>query len=180
MRLVVETHRLQRVLAQALILWMQWGDNMTLGLGLGSLTSELDQKETAFQSLPKSELMKKRQPVRGTGLPSSLTEALVAEKVLNDKAATAREMSLSMQSDSRTVAQQNEAELQNKAQQEVMQAIAGVYANKAKRANKNMQRIRNQGITRAPVQRRQFAAQGGIVGYQDGGFLSPPIPRLFE
>ena len=150
---------------------MQWGDNMTLGLGLGSLTSELDQKETAFQSLPQSELMKKKQPVKPSGLPRSLGEALVAEKVLNDKAATAREMSLSMQSDSRTVAQQNEAELQNKAQQEVMQAIAGVYANKAKRANKNMQRIRNQGITRAPVQRRQFAAQGGIVGYQDGGFL---------
>ena len=27
------------------------------------------------------------------------------------------------------------------------------------------------GITRAPVQRRQTMAQGGIVGYQDGGFL---------
>jgi len=140
-----------------------------MALGLGSLTSELDQKETAFQSLPQSELMKKRQPARGTGLPPSLTEALVAEKVLNDKAATAREMSLSMQSDPKTVAQQNEAELQNKAQQEVMQAIAGVYANKAKRANKNMQRIRNQGITRAPVQQRQVMTQGGIVGYQDGG-----------
>jgi len=142
-----------------------------MALGLGSLTSELDKKETAFQSLPQSELMKKRQPVKPSGLPRSLGEALVAEKVLNDKAATAREMSLSMQSDPRTVAQQNEAELQNKAQQEVMQAIAGVLQNKAKNAQKNMQRIRNQGITRAPVQRRQFAAQGGIVGYQDGGFV---------
>ena len=140
-----------------------------MALGLGSLTSELDQKETVFQSLPQSELMKKRQPVKPSGLPRSLGEALVAEKVLNDKAATAREMSLSMQSNPRTVAQQNEAELQNKAQQEVMQAIAGVYANKAKIANKNMQRMRNQGITRAPVQRRQVMAQGGIVGYQDGG-----------
>ena len=140
-------------------------------LGLGSLTSELDQKETAFQSLPQSELMKKRQPVKPSGLPRSLGEALVAEKVLNDKAATAREMSLSMQSDPRTVAQQNEAELQNKAQQEVMQAIAGVLQNKAKNAQKNMQRIRNQGITRAPVQQRQVMTQGGIVGYQDGGFL---------
>ena len=44
-------------------------------LGLGSLTSELDRKETAFQSLPQSELMRKRQVVRGAGLPPSLTEA---------------------------------------------------------------------------------------------------------
>ena len=40
-------------------------------LGLESLTSELDNKETAFQSLPQSELMKKRQSARTGGLPQS-------------------------------------------------------------------------------------------------------------
>lgn len=161
-----------------------------MALGLESLTSELDKKETAFQSLPQSELMKKRKAARTGGLPPSLTEALVAEKVLNDKAAAANAMSASMQSDPRTVAQQNEAELQNKTQQEVLQATAGVLQNKARMVNKNMQRMRNQGITRAPVQRRQVMAQGGIVGYQDGGFLDRfkdketglyhPGPHMFD
>ena len=146
-------------------------------MGLESLTSELDRKETAFQSLPQSELMKKRQVARTGGLPSSLTEALVAEKVLNDKAAAANAMKTSMQSDPRTVAQQNEAMIRQQAEMEVAKAVGQANANKMQRQQKNMQKLASidprklQGITRAPVQRRQVMAEGGIVGYQDGGFV---------
>ena len=146
-------------------------------LGLESITSELDRKETVFQSLPQSELMKKRQTARGAGLPPSLTEALVAEKVLNDKAAAANALAASAQNDPRTVAQQNEVILQQQAEMEVAQAVGQANANKMKRQQKNMQRLasmdprRLQGIAKAPVQRPMMSAQGGIVGYQDGGFV---------
>jgi hypothetical protein len=150
-----------------------------MALGLESLTSELDRKETAFQSLPQSELMKKRQTARGTGLPPSLTEALVAEKVLNDKAAAANAMTASMQSDPRTVAQQNEVEIRRQAEMEVAKAVGQANANKMQRQQKNMQKLasmdprmlQRKGLAAAPVQRKQFSAQGGIVGYQDGGFV---------
>ena len=143
-------------------------------LGLESLTSELDKKETAFQSLPQSELMKKRKLAPTGGLPRSLTDALVAEKVLNDKAAAANSMAASMQGDPKTIVQQNEADIENQTQQEVLKATAGVLQNRAKKiqsaqAKRAMQQ--GMGIPRAPVQRRQTMAQGGIVGYQDGGFL---------
>ena len=145
-------------------------------LGLGSLTSELDRKETAFQSLPQSELMRKRQVVRGAGLPPSLTEALVAEKVLNDKAAAANAMTASMQSDPRTVAQQNEVEIRRQAEMEVAKAVGQANANKMQRQQKNMQklasmdprRLQRKGLAAAPVQQKQFSAQGGIVGYKRG------------
>ena len=104
-----------------------------MALGLESLTSELDNKETAFQSLPQSELMKKRQSARTGGLPPSLQDALVAEKVLNDKAAAAREMSLSMQGDPRTVAQQNEAAIVGQTTAEVANAVGQANANKMQR-----------------------------------------------
>ena len=145
-------------------------------LGLGSLTSELDRKETAFQSLPQSELMRKRQVVRGAGLPPSLTEALVAEKVLNDKAAAANAMTASMQSDPRTVAQQNEVEIRRQAEMEVAKAVGQANANKMQRQQKNMQKLasmdprmlQRKGLAAAPVQQKQFSAQGGIVGYKRG------------
>ena len=148
-------------------------------LGLGSLTSELDRKETAFQSLPQSELMRKRQVVRGAGLPPSLTEALVAEKVLNDKAAAANAMAASIQSDPRTVAQQNEVEIRRQAEMEVAKAVGQANANKMQRQQKNMQKLasmdprmlQRKGLAAAPVQQKQFSAQGGIVRYQDGGFV---------
>ena len=143
-----------------------------MSLGLESLTSELDKKETAFQSLPQSELMKKRKLAPTGGLPRSLTDALVAEKVLNDKAAAANSMAASMESNPRTIAQQNEAEIENQTQQEVLKATAGVLQNKANRiksAQSKRAMQQGMGIARAPVQQRQTMAQGGIVGYQDGG-----------
>jgi len=150
-----------------------------MALGLESLTSELDRKETAFQSLPQSELIKKRQTARTGGLPPSLAEALVAEKVLNDKAAAANAMTASMQSDPRTVAQQNEVEIRRQAEMEVAKAVGQANANKMQRQQKNMQKLasmdprmlQRKGLAAAPVQRKQFSAQGGIVGYQDGGFV---------
>ena len=145
-----------------------------MSLGLESLTSELDKKETAFQSLPQSELMKKRKLAPTGGLPRSLTDALVAEKVLNDKAAAANSMAASMESNPRTIAQQNEAEIENQTQQEVLKATAGVLQNKANRiksAQAKRAMKQGMGIARAPVQQRQVMAQGGIVGYAGGGFL---------
>ena len=145
-----------------------------MSLGLGSLTSELDRKETAFQSLPQSELMKKRKLAPTGGLPASLTDALIAEKVLNDKAAAANSMAASMQGDPRTVVQQNEADIETQTQQEVLKATAGVLqnrANKIKSAQAKRAMQQGMGITRAPVQRRQVMAQGGIVGYDNGGFV---------
>ena len=142
-----------------------------MALGLEILTSELDRKETAFQSLPQSELMRRKQAARTGNVSQPLAELLVTEKVLNDKAAAAREMSLSMQGDPRTVAQQNEAALVNKATAEVAEAVGQANANKMQRQQKNMQKLVNmdprmlQGITRAPVQQRQVMAEGGIVGY---------------
>ena len=146
-----------------------------MSLGLGSLTSELDRKETAFQSLPQSELMKKRKLAPTGGLPASLTDALIAEKVLNDKAAAANSMAASMQGDPRTVVQQNEADIETQTQQEVLKATAGVLqnrANKIKSAQAKRAMQQGMGITRSPVQRRQTMAQGGIVGYAPGGNVS--------
>ena len=130
-----------------------------MALGLGSLDTRVD----AYSQLPQEELAKK------VKLSSGLLDALAAAQVLEQKAAAAREMSLSQETDPKTIVQKNEESLKQKAQMELAEQVGGVLKTKRAKQNKNMQRMMNKGISAAPVQRRQVAAQGGIVGYAPGG-----------
>ena len=148
-----------------------------MALGLGGLDQQLNDKVSTFGSMPESELAKK------VKLSSGLLDALAAEKVLQQKAAAARELSLSQESSPKTIVQRNEEEVLRNTQQELASQVDGTLRNKQAKRTKNMNKMagmdprmlqamqQRKGVAAAPVQRRQVMAQGGIVGYQDGGFL---------
>jgi len=148
-----------------------------MALGLGGLDQQLNDKVATFGSMPESELAKK------VKLSSGLLDALAAEKVLQQKAAAARELSLSQESSPKTIIQKNEEEVLRNTQQELANQVDGTLKNKQAKRTKNMNRMagmdprmlqamqKKRGLAAAPVQRRQVMAQGGIVGYAEGGFL---------
>ena len=149
-----------------------------MALGLGGLDQQLNDKVATFGSMPESELAKK------VKLSSGLLDALAAEKVLQQKAAAARELSLSQESSPKTIIQKNEEEVLRNTQQELANQVDGTLKNKQAKRTKNMNRMagmdprmlqamqKKRGLAAAPVQRRQVAAQGGIVGYAPGGPVS--------
>jgi len=148
-----------------------------MALGLGGLDQQLNDRVATFGSMPESELTKKIK------LSSGLLDALAAEKVLQQKAAAARELSLSQESSPKTIVQKNEEEVLRDTQQELANQVSGTLRNKQAKRTKNMNRMagmdprmlqamqKKRGIPAAPVQQRQTMAQGGIVGYAGGGFL---------
>jgi len=111
------------------------------------------------------------------GSPNPLIDALAAEKVLSDKQAAANEITMSMQGDAKTVVEQNEEALMQDSQMEIAQGISGILKNRQNRQNQNAKLIRNmnpamlKAMGRQPMGRRpvQRAAQGGIVGFSNGG-----------
>jgi len=146
-----------------------------MALGLGGLDKQLDDRVSAYSGLPQEELSKK------VKLSSGLLDALAAEKVLQQKAAAARELSLSQESSPKTIVQRNEEEVLRNTQQELANQVDGTLKNKQAKRTKNMNKMagmdprmlqamqQRKGIAGAPVQQKQVAAQGGIVGYAPGG-----------
>ena len=146
-------------------------------LGIGGLDQQLNNKVAAFGGMPESELTKR------VKLSSGLLDALAAEKVLQQKAAAARELSLSQESSPKTIVQKNEEAILQNTQAELANRVEGTLKNKQAKRTKNMNILagmnprtlqamqKKRGVPAAPVQQRQTMAQGGIVGYADGGFL---------
>ena len=106
-----------------------------MALGLGGLDQQLNDKVATFGSMPESELAKK------VKLSSGLLDALAAEKVLQQKAAAARELSLSQESSPKTIVQRNEEEVLRNTQQELANQVDGTLKNKQAKRTKNMNRM---------------------------------------
>ena len=118
---------------------------------------------------PPTELQK---IVKSGGLQGDLMAALVEARKKNENEKNKKAIEASLQQDPRTIAQQFEDSNNEATQNEVARGIGGVLAQKKKRADTNMQKIMNQGISRAPVRKPMTAAQGGIVGYARGEMVA--------
>jgi len=142
-----------------------------------SLDSEIKSRELALGSLNPQQLTSRLR--RGGG---GLLDALATQKILSQKEAFKRDFAMQMENSPKTIAQKNEEKLMADAmpsQTDVVQGLAGVLRNKQKRQNANakmlagidprkLKALAKRGIPGAPVPRVQKAAQGGIVGFNEG------------
>lgn len=138
----------------------------------------------------------KTRPDPNKGITPDLLKALAAQRLLKQKQAAENDLKASMEQDPRTVVQQQEEELQGLSLRETQSNVDKALANKQRQRNKTqnalnklnpaqiaamrnvspskpitrpLQDPRRAGIARAPVPRRMRSAQGGIVGYSNGG-----------
>ena len=110
-------------------------------------------------------------------ISGGLLDALAAQKALSDKQAAKNQLAMAMQEDAKTVTQQNEEALTQRSQMEMAQGLSGILKNRQKRQDQNAKLIKNinpamlKAMGRQPMGRRpvQRAAQGGIVGFSNGG-----------
>tara|TARA_R100000664_G_C2749234_1_gene136647 strand:+ start:743 stop:2008 length:1266 start_codon:yes stop_codon:yes gene_type:complete len=131
-----------------------------------SIDQMIDRKADIYSA------MQPQQIQRQAKISGGLLDALAAQKALSDKQAAKNQLAMAMQDDAKTVAQQNEEALTQRSQMEIAQGLGGILKNRQNRQNQNAKLIRNmnpamlKAMGRRPVQR---AAQGGIVGFSNGG-----------
>jgi hypothetical protein len=98
-----------------------------------------------------------------------LIDLLALQKLKSEKDAAARDMQMKMQQQPGTIAEQMEAEMVGRTRDEMLQGVAGVMRNNQARQQQNMQRVASQGVASQPRRNMQNMAQGGIVGFANGG-----------
>ena len=123
-------------------------------------------------------------------ISGGLLDALAAQKALSDKQAAKNQLAMAMQEDAKTVTQQNEEALTQRSQMEMAQGLSGILKNRQKRQDQNAKLIKNinpamlKAMGRQPMGRRPMlrAAQGGIVGFSNGGSTNEDttIPDAFK
>lgn len=102
----------------------------------------------------------------------TLIDALVTQKLLAEKAAAARAITLESNSPAGSVADQNETALTQMSQNEVMQGVSGVLGQQQKQEQQNLQQAKANPPTNVG-QPQQMFAEGGIVGYKKGKKIDP-------
>ena len=138
-----------------------------------SLDSEIDSRKLALSGLNSQQLADR---LRRSG---GLLDALATQKLLSEKEAYKRDLAMQMEQSPKTIAQKNEELLKQQSQMDVAQGVAGVLQNRKRRSDANakmlasidprrLKAMTKKGIPGAPVPRVQKAAQGGIVGFQEG------------
>jgi hypothetical protein len=140
-----------------------------------SLDSEIDSRKLALSGLNSQQLADR---LRRSG---GLLDALATQKLLSEKEAYKRDLAMQMEQSPKTIAQKNEELLKQQSQMDVAQGVAGVLQNRKRRSDANAKMLagidprklkamtkRPMGLPNAPVPRVQKAAQGGIVGFQEG------------
>jgi len=138
-----------------------------------SLDSEIDSRKLALSGLNSQQLADRLKRSGG------LLDALATQKLLSEKEAYKRDLAMQMEQSPKTIAQKNEELLKQQSQMDVAQGVAGVLQNRKRRSDANAKMLANidprrlkamtkKGIPGAPVPQVQKAAQGGIVGFQEG------------
>lgn len=94
-----------------------------------------------------------------------LIDLLALQKLKSEKDSAARNMQMQMQQQPGTIAQQLESEMVGRTKDEMLQGVAGVMKNNQAR----QQRVASLGIAPQPRPNMQRMAQGGIVGFANGG-----------
>ena len=122
-----------------------------------------------------------------------LLDALAAAKLLREKQAAQNQLMLSMKNDPQTVVAKNEAELEKRSLDEVARGVSGVLQNKQRNAQKRMNALASgqrrgrppQGLASARMAQAaaqqggpRRMAQGGIVGFQEGGGIDAQVEAI--
>jgi len=116
---------------------------------------------------------------QGQGITGSLIEALAKERELKRLADASRAITLQLETNPTTIVDQNSKEVTAKTQEETAKGIAGVLEKRQGDMQANMNRAAQgppQGVPAAGGQMASFA-QGGIVGYSNGGPTSSRASR---
>ena len=119
------------------------------------------------------------EPNQGQGVTQSLIEALAKERELKRLANAERDIALQLETNPATITDQNSQEVETKTQAETAKGIAGVLQKRQGDMQANMNRAAQgapQGVPAAGGQMASFA-QGGIVGYSNGGPTSSRASR---
>ena len=99
-------------------------------------------------------------------ISNDLLEALAVQKALKDKETAKRALALAMNSNPKTVVQQNEDAMRTTSLSEVTDGVAGVLKKRNADATQNLNRAATSGLPQAGAN-MQLAA-GGIIGYASG------------
>ena len=133
--------------------------------GLGEMVSR---KKDAYQNNPQALQQRYQQS-------QELVDLLALQQLKSEKEAAARNMQMQMQQNPATIAQQREQEVLGMIKQEqgrklgdVAQRTAGTLGEINKRAQQNVQRTAKQGLPAMRSPQRRMA-QGGIIGFKEGG-----------
>ena len=158
----------------------------------GGIGAQIDKKVGALTGNPQAmqQLQQKQKTQQGKGVTPDLLDALALQKVMSDKALAKQQLALSQQQDAGTVVEQMEQKLVGMNKEELTAQTAGILGERNKKRNQQisagkppqqqgqrppMQMAQGapqgapQGLPAAPRPPTQFAAQGGIIGYQGGG-----------
>lgn len=124
------------------------------------IDSQVQQRVDQFRGKPQ-ELAQQYQMSR------QLIDLLALQKLKSEKDAVARNMMVQMQQNPQTIAQQREAELMGRTQQEIAQQVGGIAQLAEARKQQNLQRMASG--QRPPVQ----MAQGGVARFAgpDGSYV---------
>ena len=143
----------------------------------------MNKKADAFSLLPEQQLqgmnMQGMQSLR-RGISPDLVELLAVQDAIKRKNDSKNALMLAQEEDPNTIksqkadelVEQSRQELGLPSQQEKAMAVAQVLANRQKTANKNLQQVMSKGL--GGMKRPNMSvpmAQGGIVGYDEGGFV---------
>ncbi len=117
-----------------------------------------------------------------SAMSKELIDMLALQKITSEKDAAARDMQLQMEQQPGTIAQQLEQKAVGQTKNEMLKGVAGVMKNNQAKQQANMRRIASaglpktaaagpppQGLAAQPKPNMQMMAQGGIVGYANGG-----------
>ena len=104
---------------------------------------------------------------------NDLLEALAVQKALKDKETAKRALALSMNSNPKTVIQQNEDAMRTTSLSEVTDGVAGVLKKRNADATQNLNSVATRGLPQAGA--RMNMAAGGIIGYAGGGGVQRPV-----
>ncbi len=145
----------------------------------GGIDKLIEQKADAYRGNPQA--LQKRYSQN-----QELMDLLAMQKLKSEKETAARDMALKAEQTPSTIAEQYEQQLVSMNKNEMANQVAGVLGQKQKRAQQRQQAMgiapqqrpqqrpqgAPQGIANQPRPNMQGMAQGGIVGYQEGGKLS--------
>jgi len=127
-----------------------------------SLDELIEQKKDAYRGNPAA--LEQRSKVS-----KQLTDLLALEQLTQEVDTRSRAMLMQVENQPGTIANQLQQKAIGQKQAEVAQGVAGVLANNQVRQKQNIQRVASKGVAPIPRPNVQKVAQGGIVGFANGG-----------
>jgi hypothetical protein len=136
-----------------------------MAMGIDSL---VEAKKDIYANNP--EELQKRAQISG-----DLLDALAMQKLLTEKQAAKNQLAMAMESNPKTIVEQNENAARQNSLSEVMQGVSGVLGQQEQERQQNLAQAgqtkqpQSTGIMDQPRPNMQGFAKGGIVGYAPGG-----------